>query len=83
MGAVHGVGPLESLRIPMAAGESMDGCEAWQDGELWFCFIRDGDSNEIDGWLAPCDGDLIFVHHYSTECPGLMLEADLYIARRR
>ena len=29
------------------------------------------------------EGDLIFVHHYYTEGPGEMLEADLYIAWRR
>jgi hypothetical protein len=31
---------------------SLDGCEFYQDGELWFCTIRVGLMREIDIWLA-------------------------------
>ena len=31
---------------------SLDGCEFYQDGELWFCTVRKGMMREIDIWLA-------------------------------
>jgi hypothetical protein len=31
---------------------SLDGCEFFQDGQLWFCTVRNGMLREIDIWLA-------------------------------
>lgn len=35
---------------------SLDGCEFFQDGQLWFCTIRAGAMREIDIWLADFGG---------------------------
>jgi hypothetical protein len=46
----------ERMKLAERSGESMDGCGAWHDGEFWFCSIREGNFNEIDWWIAACDG---------------------------
>lgn len=51
-----GTAEPERVKLDVRSGQSMDGCEAWQDGELWFCSIREGNFNEIDWWIAACDG---------------------------
>jgi hypothetical protein len=51
-----GDGEPERVKLAERSGESMDGCGAWHAGELWFCSIRGGNFNEIDWWIAPCDG---------------------------
>jgi hypothetical protein len=51
-----GDGEPERVKLDERSGQSMDGCGAWQDGELWFCSIREGNFNEIDWWIAPCAG---------------------------
>lgn len=35
---------------------SLDGCEFFQDGQLWFCTIRAGAMREIEIWLADFGG---------------------------
>ncbi len=35
---------------------AMDGCAFYQEGELWFCTIREGLLREIDIWQADFDG---------------------------
>jgi hypothetical protein len=52
----HGDEEPERVKLAKRSGESMDGCGAWLDGELWFCSIRAGNHNEIDWWIAPCEG---------------------------
>ena len=51
-----GDGEPERVKLAERSGESMDGCGAYQDGQLWFCSIREGNHNEIDWWIAACDG---------------------------
>ncbi len=46
----------ERVRLAERSGESMDGCGAYDSGELWFCSVRGGNFNEIDWWVAPCEG---------------------------
>jgi hypothetical protein len=35
---------------------ALDGCPAHHRGTLWFCSIREGNTNEIDWWISACDG---------------------------
>ncbi len=46
----------ERVKLAKKSGVSMDGCGAFQGGELWFCSVREGNYNEIDWWIAGCDG---------------------------
>jgi hypothetical protein len=47
-------GWAEPVRVMLQdPGElSLDGCEFYQDGQLWFCTVRLGLMREIDIWLA-------------------------------
>jgi hypothetical protein len=46
----------ERVRLAESSGTSMDGCAAFEGGDLWFCSVREGNYNEIDWWIAACSG---------------------------